>query len=217
MTPQPAPSSKSCPRLPDAAIPSTRTRIRLAYRLTPQRILGGERRGPSNSPARQPRHRDAGRGSGPDLDRLPRCADSGPAVRRRVRRGAQPGGASGRRRRRPVPRRLRRRLDKRGPTGFIGTNKSCAMQTVAAIADDFNAGLLGDPRSGPGRWPNWCARAATRPGGLPWGGRDRRGGDRPRSGGGAWPRVKFTAVPDMVAAARSSRASRRKRPRHAVV
>src|SRR5690606_35224959 len=34
---------------------------------------------------------------------------------------------------------------KRGPTGFIGTNKSCAQQTVQRLAEDFNAGLLPDP------------------------------------------------------------------------
>jgi ferredoxin/flavodoxin---NADP+ reductase len=34
---------------------------------------------------------------------------------------------------------------KRGPTGFIGTNKSCALQTVQRLVDDFNAGLLRDP------------------------------------------------------------------------
>ena len=34
---------------------------------------------------------------------------------------------------------------KRGPNGFIGTNKSCAMQTVATLVEDFNAGLLTDP------------------------------------------------------------------------
>ncbi|HVQ98096.1 MAG TPA: ferredoxin, partial [Mycobacterium sp.] len=28
---------------------------------------------------------------------------------------------------------------------FIGTNKSCAAQTVRHLVDDFNAGLLGDP------------------------------------------------------------------------
>ena len=33
---------------------------------------------------------------------------------------------------------------KRGPTGFIGTNKSCAQQTVQRLVDDFNAGLLRD-------------------------------------------------------------------------
>jgi ferredoxin/flavodoxin---NADP+ reductase len=34
---------------------------------------------------------------------------------------------------------------KRGPTGFIGTNKSCAGQTVKRLVDDYNAGLLHDP------------------------------------------------------------------------
>ncbi|WP_134430558.1 FAD-dependent oxidoreductase [Mycobacterium ulcerans] len=34
---------------------------------------------------------------------------------------------------------------KRGPSGFIGTNKSCSLQTVAALVADFNAGKLGDP------------------------------------------------------------------------
>ncbi|HLS75414.1 MAG TPA: FAD-dependent oxidoreductase [Nocardia sp.] len=37
---------------------------------------------------------------------------------------------------------------KRGPTGFIGTNKSCAQQTVRRLADDWNAGLLAEPRFG---------------------------------------------------------------------
>ncbi|MEV6099549.1 FAD-dependent oxidoreductase [Nocardia sp. NPDC051981] len=34
---------------------------------------------------------------------------------------------------------------KRGPTGFIGTNKSCAQQTVRQLVDDFNAGRLAQP------------------------------------------------------------------------
>ena len=34
---------------------------------------------------------------------------------------------------------------KRGPTGFIGTNKSCSLQTVQALVADFNAGKLTDP------------------------------------------------------------------------
>ncbi|WP_051712479.1 FAD-dependent oxidoreductase [Spirillospora albida] len=34
---------------------------------------------------------------------------------------------------------------KRGPTGFIGTNKSCALETVRALVDDYNAGRLADP------------------------------------------------------------------------
>ncbi|MEN4396316.1 FAD-dependent oxidoreductase [Mycolicibacterium senegalense] len=31
---------------------------------------------------------------------------------------------------------------KRGPTGFIGTNKSCAQETVRSLIADYNAGLL---------------------------------------------------------------------------
>ena len=34
---------------------------------------------------------------------------------------------------------------KRGPTGFIGTNKSCAAQTVQRLVDDYNGGQLRDP------------------------------------------------------------------------
>ena len=32
---------------------------------------------------------------------------------------------------------------KRGPSGFIGTNKGCSQDTVAALIDDWNAGVLG--------------------------------------------------------------------------
>ena len=31
---------------------------------------------------------------------------------------------------------------KRGPTGHIGTNKGCSQDTVGALVDDHNAGLL---------------------------------------------------------------------------
>jgi ferredoxin--NADP+ reductase len=34
---------------------------------------------------------------------------------------------------------------KRGPTGFIGTNKSCAAHTVDRLVDDYNAGRLREP------------------------------------------------------------------------
>ncbi|AQA02301.1 ferredoxin [Mycobacterium sp. MS1601] len=34
---------------------------------------------------------------------------------------------------------------KRGPTGFIGTNKSCALQTVERLVADYNNGKLSDP------------------------------------------------------------------------
>ena len=34
---------------------------------------------------------------------------------------------------------------KRGPSGFIGTNKACAEETVATLLDDHEAGLLPEP------------------------------------------------------------------------
>ncbi|MFF2087053.1 FAD-dependent oxidoreductase [Nocardia sp. NPDC058176] len=34
---------------------------------------------------------------------------------------------------------------KRGPSGFIGTNKSCAQETVEQLAEDFNTGKLREP------------------------------------------------------------------------
>ncbi|MFE5594738.1 FAD-dependent oxidoreductase [Streptomyces sp. NPDC056549] len=37
---------------------------------------------------------------------------------------------------------------KRGPSGFIGTNRSCARETVSALLDDFEAGLLTAPADG---------------------------------------------------------------------
>lgn len=37
---------------------------------------------------------------------------------------------------------------KRGTTGFIGTNKSCAQETVNALVDDYNDGRLPDPVAG---------------------------------------------------------------------
>ncbi|HWE92248.1 MAG TPA: FAD-dependent oxidoreductase [Pseudonocardiaceae bacterium] len=37
---------------------------------------------------------------------------------------------------------------KRGPTGFIGTNKACALETVTALVDAFNAGELTGPAAG---------------------------------------------------------------------
>ncbi|SDK30317.1 FAD-dependent oxidoreductase [Streptomyces indicus] len=37
---------------------------------------------------------------------------------------------------------------KRGPTGFIGTNKTCAQETVESLLDDFAAGRLAQPEAG---------------------------------------------------------------------
>jgi ferredoxin--NADP+ reductase len=49
---------------------------------------------------------------------------------------------------------------KRGPSGFIGSNKACARETVAALVDDLNAGRLAAPATAAEARPD-----ATRPGG----------------------------------------------------
>jgi ferredoxin--NADP+ reductase len=38
---------------------------------------------------------------------------------------------------------------KRGPSGFIGTNRSCAQETVRSLVDDYNAGVLTTAASTP--------------------------------------------------------------------
>jgi ferredoxin/flavodoxin---NADP+ reductase len=89
---------------------------------------------------------------------------------------------------------------KRGPTGFIGTNKSCALQTVQRLVDDFNAGQLGDPTSKPSELDKLVrARQPAVVDAAGWRAIDAaeisRGGvdDRPRS--------KFTSIADMLAVA----------------
>ena len=77
-------------KLGDASAPITRPRIRLAYRLTPNRILGGQRvDGIEFTVTGTDEVRQLPRRSGADVNRLPRQADSRPAVRRRRCGGAQ--------------------------------------------------------------------------------------------------------------------------------
>lgn len=47
-----------------------------------------------------------------------------------------------------VPRTYSAGWAKRGPSGVIGTNRSCAAETVASLLDDFEAGKLVDPSGG---------------------------------------------------------------------
>jgi ferredoxin--NADP+ reductase len=99
---------------------------------------------------------------------------------------------------------------KRGPTGFIGTNKSCSLQTVHALVADFNAGALTDPVGKRDaldelvhtRQPDVVDSAG-------WGAIDEaeiaRGADDGR------PRNKFTDVADMLAAAATAQPAPRRR------
>lgn len=188
-------------KLGDASAPITRPRIRLAYRHTPHRITGD------------------GRVEGIDFtitgtDEV-RPMPAGLVLTSIGYRGKPIAGLPFDEATATVPNDGGRVLDrasgrplagtyvagwiKRGPTGFIGTNKSCAAETVHRLVDDYNAGRLAAPSArtdGLGRLirsrqpevvdaAGWRAIDAAEIG--------RGGGDRPR--------VKFTAVADMVATA----------------
>lgn len=195
--------------LPDAGTPARGPRIRLAYQLSPQRVVGTDQAEGiefTHTASGETVTLDAGlvlssigyRGA-PVADLpfdaaaavIPNTAgrvvdpDSGRAVR-----GAYVTG-----------------WIKRGPTGFIGTNKSCAMQTVSTLVDDFNAGALAAPAARPAalaklvreRQPEvvdadgWRAIDAA---------------EVARGEAVGRPRVKFTAIEEMLAVARR-RPSRR--------
>ena len=101
---------------------------------------------------------------------------------------------------------------KRGPTGFIGTNKSCAMQTVAALAEDFNAGLLDDPVHRPSALRRLVrARQPDVVDGDGW--RAIDAAEIARGAAFGRPRVKFTSVQDMLAVARQRMSGPRARLR----
>lgn len=197
--------------LPDAAGPIRGPRIRLAYRLTPRRVLG-----PDRAHGVEFTRTDSGDTvtlsaglvltsigyRGAPVPGLP-FDEAGAVVPNQQGRVVDPDTG------RPVTGAYVAGWIKRGPTGFIGTNKSCAMQTVASLADDFNAGLLRDPDAGPSalrrlvrsRQPDvvdadgWRAIDAA---------------EIARGAAAGRPRVKFTSVQDMLAAARRPATSRRK-------
>ncbi|MFE3445310.1 hypothetical protein ACFXNW_19945 [Nocardia sp. NPDC059180] len=90
---------------------------------------------------------------------------------------------------------------KRGPAGVIGTNRACALETAAAVVEDFLAGRLTTAARGrdhldkliAARCPNAISTAG-------WASID----DLERAHGAAEgrPRVKFTAAAELVQAAR---------------
>ncbi|WP_045821939.1 FAD-dependent oxidoreductase [Williamsia herbipolensis] len=187
--------------LGDASETATRPRIRLAYRLTPTSILGTDRvSGIEFTFTGTDRvcHLDAGlvltsigyRGKA--IRDLP--FDDVAAVIPNDR-----GRVLDPRTTQPVPGSYVAGWIKRGPNGFIGTNKSCAAETVQSLVGDYNAGLL--------------ARAHTRPDALAKLVRSRRpdvvnaagwraiDGAEIKRGGGRRPRDKFTSVADMLAVA----------------
>ena len=88
---------------------------------------------------------------------------------------------------------------KRGPTGFIGTNKSCALETVQSLVDDYNAGQLSHPKAKPAALDKLVrSRRADMVDAAGWQAIDKAEIAR---GGENRPRDKFTSVAEMVAVA----------------
>ncbi|OBK74951.1 FAD-dependent oxidoreductase [Mycobacterium sp. 1274761.0] len=188
-------------KLPDASAPVTRPRIRLAYNLTPRRVLGADRAtgiefahtGTDDSCSI-----DAGLiltsigYRGKPIRALP--FDEGAAV------VPNDGGRvvdpqTGH----PVAGSYVAGWIKRGPTGFIGTNKSCAQQTVQRLVDDYNAGRLVDPVAKPAALDKLVR--SRRPDVVDAAGWHAIDEAEIARGGGQRPRIKFTSVTDMLAAA----------------
>jgi ferredoxin/flavodoxin---NADP+ reductase len=124
-----------------------RARIRLAYQLTPQRVVGARRASGvefSVTGGSEVRRIDAGLVltsigyRGKPIRDLP-FDDAKAVVPNDGGRVVEPALGN------PVPGAYVAGWIKRGPTGFIGTNKSCSFQTVQALVADFNAGKLTDP------------------------------------------------------------------------
>ncbi|OBF59176.1 ferredoxin [Mycobacterium sp. 852002-50816_SCH5313054-b] len=186
----------------DGSAAASGPRIRLAYELTPERVLGETRATGVEftvTGTEEVRRLEAGvvltsiGYRGKEIRGLP-FDESAAVVPNGGGRVVDPGSG------RPVPGAYVAGWIKRGPTGFIGTNKSCSLQTVQALVADFNAGDLTDPAATPGaldelvrgRQPDvvdsagWRAIDAAE---IERGGHDGR------------PRNKFTDVADMLAVA----------------
>jgi ferredoxin--NADP+ reductase len=190
-------------KLGDASAPVTRPRIRLAYRLTPKRVVGEGRADGVEFTVTGGTSRL--RGSTDEVRQL----SAGLVLTSIGYRGKPIRGLPFDESAAVVPNDGGRVIGapssyvagwiKRGPTGFIGTNKSCAAETVHNLVADYSHGLLADPVGKPAaldklvrsRRPElvdaegWRAIDAAE---VARGGEDR-------------PRDKFTAVADMLAAA----------------
>jgi len=99
---------------------------------------------------------------------------------------------------------------KRGPTGFIGTNKSCSEETVAALLDDLAAGLLTEPDGDADELARWLAERVPDHIGLAgWQALDaeerRRGAEQGR------PRAKILDIEEMRATVTAGLAQRKTR------
>jgi ferredoxin/flavodoxin---NADP+ reductase len=185
-------------KLGDASAPIGRPRIRLAYKLTPHRIVGATHAEAVEftvTGTDEVRRFDTGLVAtsigyrGKAITELPFDDDAAVVPNDGGRVDGMPGTyVAG--------------WIKRGPTGFIGTNKSCAAQTVHHLVDDYNAGVLPDPRHKPAALRRLVRE--RRPDLVDADGWRAIDAAEVARGGDERPRVKFTAVDDMVSAARSA-------------
>ncbi|BBZ12260.1 4Fe-4S binding protein [Mycobacterium branderi] len=192
-------------KLGQASVPPRRPRIRLAYQLTPARILGEDRVTGIEfavTGTDQTRRLDAGLVlssigyHGKRIADLP-FDDTAGVVPNDGGRVVDPDTGQ------PVTGAYVAGWIKRGPTGFIGTNKSCSLQTVQALVADFNKGLLSDPVAGPRALARLVhARQPDVVDAAGWHAIDAA--EVARGSAEERPRDKFTSVAEMLAAATSA-------------
>jgi ferredoxin--NADP+ reductase len=200
--------------LGDGSAPVTRPRIRLAYELTPRRVLGDQRATAvefSVTGTDEVRPLEAGLvltsiGYRGKLVRDLPFDETAAVVPNDGGRVVDPGT------RQPVAGAYVAGWIKRGPTGFIGTNKSCSFETVQALVADFNAGKLTDPVAKPSALANLVrTRQPDVVDSAGWRAIDAaevaRGSEEGR------PRNKFTDVAAMLAAAATAEQARAGGPR----
>lgn len=177
-------------KLGDASAPITRPRIRLAYQLTPRCLLGEDRI--TGIEFTDGATLDAGLVAtsigyrGKAIADLPFDEVAGvvPNDGGRVRDSAGAYVAG---------------WIKRGPTGFIGTNKSCAAETVHRLVEDYNQGRLGDPAHKPAALDRLVrSRQPAVVDAAGWRAIDAAEIAR---GGAQRPRGKFVAIAEMLAVA----------------
>lgn len=135
----------------DNSVPTTRPRVRFAYELTPERVIGENRCTAVEvtvAGTDQVRRIEAGLVlssigyHGTPVADLP-FDDAAGVVPNEGGRVIDP--ATGER----VPGAYVSGWIKRGTNGFIGSNKSDSLKTIQTLAADYNAGLLSEPVGGP--------------------------------------------------------------------
>lgn len=188
--------------LGEGAAQASGPRIRLAYQLTPRRVLGAERAVGvefSVTGTDAVRRLDAGLVltsigyRGKRIGDLP-FDEEAAVVPNDGGRVVNPDTGQ------PVPGAYVAGWSKRGPTGFIGTNKSCSWRTVQALVADFNAGKLTEPGGRPAALDQLVA--AHQPDVIDAAGwRAIDAAEVVRGSHDGRPRNKFTDVSDMLAAA----------------